>query len=115
MDAARVATVLDHFEQARCPQARVLLKRESDEVSVRLDLGESGDSAAAHETIGRNGTVDDVGVKRQLGDDGSDLPVLGEEQAPDLGFLLCVNHGTARRRRAERPLVGSLADVTVRT
>ena len=47
--------------------------------------------------------------------DRSHLPLLGAEEAPDLGFLLRVNHGAARGRRIGRPRVGSLANVRVRT
>ena len=86
-DGARVAPVAEHGPQARGAQTRVLLEGRGDERLVRIqgagpDLGPGVDAPIAIERAADGLMVDADGVG-----DGADRPVLGVEEAADLGAL----------------------------
>ncbi len=110
-DRARVPPLAHHLEQPRRPQAGILLQRGFEEWAVRIERARPRD-AGPGELFGRQRAPHRVRVHRKLGGDGPHPPVLGEEEAADLGDLRSGDHasppygGWARRaRRAGRVLV----------
>ena len=74
------------------PQLGMLVERLVDERLERVEQRRPELALRAHEPVALDGALDGVVVHAELGRDGADLPVLGEEQPPNACELLGVDH-----------------------
>ena len=81
-----VAAGCDHLVDSRGAEFGVLLEGGADEVGVGIEATRAYDSAAIEARCFECGAHGD-GVEPELGRNGADAPVLGVEQATDLGAL----------------------------
>ena len=111
LDAARHhvdqhVRVLDHLQQSRGAQARVLLECRSHELAVRIQQMRSGAEARVGEARRIDSARDGVAVQAELGRDRADLPVLGEVEPADAGPNVFADHratsSTTRRSRSRK-------------
>ena len=91
-DRALVAAIAKHLVQPRRTQMGMLLEGDEDEVAVRVEHLRANAELGREERPALDGVMDGVAVQSELGGDGADLPVLGEEEATDLGALLARDH-----------------------
>ncbi len=95
---ARIATRADHLEDARRAQSRVVVEDLADEPLVRVEHRRANLRPRAHEPVGLDRVADGVVVDAELAGDGAHLPMLGVEEAADLGLaLLGERHGNTSR------------------
>ena len=93
---ARVAPLAHHLEEARRAQAGILLECGFEEGPVRVECAGARD-AQPGEALGGQRAPHSVRMHLELGGDGAHSPVLGEEQAADLGDLRGGDHASPPR------------------
>ena len=95
-DTAAITAISDHLVNPGCAQAWVFGKNLPNEVGIRIGRT-MPECLAVIEPIGFNGTADCLRVKTKFAGNGSDFPVLGIEQAANLGARLHIHHGNHLR------------------
>jgi hypothetical protein len=93
-DRARIPALAHHLEQPRGAQSRVLLERRLEERPVGVEEARA-DGGRPGEALGGERPADRVGVQAELGGDRPHSPVLGEEEAANLGDLRRGDHAPA--------------------
>ncbi len=91
LDGAPIAPGNDHLVDARGAKPGVVLERGADELGVGVE-GAGAHDRAVVEACRLEGGAHRVGVKRELARNRADAPVLGVEEAADLGALGFVDH-----------------------
>ena len=90
---AGVAARANHFINAGGAQAGILLEGLMDEIEIGISQrGAKARRPLRIETMRLDGAADGVRMKIELGGDGSDLPMFGEEKAPDFSDQLHRDH-----------------------
>jgi hypothetical protein len=96
-EAAGVAALTDHFEDAGGAQARMALERLSNELDV--GVGSRGAHTGAQaQAVGLERPLHGITVEAEFVGNGADLPVLGVEQTCDPGDEFSGDHGSTRPR-----------------
>ncbi len=90
---SRVAAGDDHLVDACGAELGILRERGADEVGVGVECAGPNDGTSV-EARRLEGGLHGIAVKRELARNGADAPVLGVEEAPDLGALGFGNHET---------------------
>src|SRR5207248_5756391 len=101
-DRAGVAARMKHLEQARRTQARMFFERLLDECLVGVEQRGPNEGAESNEAVGLDGGAHRLVVHAELGGDRAELPVLGEEEAANLGAQLVVDHRATSRASSRR-------------
>ena len=96
-DTARVATRRNHLQEAGGPQARILLQGLAQEVEVRIGQL-SAQSGLAAEAAGLQCPAHGIGMEKEFGGNGADLPMLGVKQMADASHLFIGNHAAPRKK-----------------
>jgi hypothetical protein len=96
-DTARVATRANHLEEASGAQARILLQSLAQEVDVRIGQL-SAEAGLAAEAIRVERPAHGVGMEKEFGRNGADLPMLGVKQMADASDLFIGDHAGPRKK-----------------
>ena len=101
-DRARIPALAHHLEQPRGAEPRVLLERRLEERPVGVEEARA-DGGRPGEALGGQRPPHRVGMEAELGGDRPHPPVLGEEEAADLGDLRRGDHASPRLWRRAGP------------
>ncbi len=99
---AGVTTLAQHLQEPRRAQTRVPRDRRKDEVAVRVEHLRAQSKRGRQERPTLDRMMDGVMVNAELGGDGADLPVLGEEESPDRRALRIRDHRATSSMRSFR-------------
>ena len=99
-DPAGVSALTQHLEEPRGTQTGIPLDRREDKVAIGIEHLRAQTKRGREERPTLDGVMDGVAVNAQLGGDGADLPVLGEEEPPDRGTLLVRDHRATSSMRS---------------
>src|ERR1017187_9009242 len=93
-DAAAVAAVPNHLEDARGAQPRMLIERLANKPNIRIDDGRTKRRCAV-ETLALDGIANGIGMNVEFTGNGADLPVLDVKVAANLRASFRTDHEMA--------------------
>ena len=108
-DTARVAPGHDHLKETSGAQVRILLQGLAQEVEVRIGKL-SAQAGLAAEAAGLQRPAHGIGVEKEFGRNGADLPMLGVKQMADASDLFIGNHAAPWEK--DSPSAPATADLT---
>ena len=98
----RIPPIAEHLVQACGSQTGVLLERQVDEAAEGVEHLRANAELGREKRTALDRAMNSVVVKAELGGNGADLPMLGEEESPDRGALRVGDHRATSSMRSFR-------------